>query len=237
MCTNEGFQRAIHIDDLTRFFRNFFSEDRHRSDIAGQPVEDAERVATSIWSKYILENPINEWIGGNTDRPSQLFGWSQQSREFKYIGPGVDSHGVESSLFGDAVRDRAIARLMNYWGSPGPGRFVFSVIPTGASDVSKTPEPTERGLCIMFGEGAHRNGVPEGWHAVHINGEFFYGKFVRVALNVLKNRPTDDRKVPNELTPQLRQLLAKDAAGTLPPRPRIRLVKSPVSSIWEILAV
>jgi hypothetical protein len=88
----------------------------------------------------------------------------------------------------------------------------------------------------MFGEGAQRNGVPEGWHAVHINGEFFYGKFVRVALNVLKIRPTDDRNVPNELTPQLRQLLAKDAAGKLPPRLRVRLVRSPVSATWEILA-
>jgi hypothetical protein len=234
MCTDAGFQRAIHIDDLTRFFRTYFSEERHRSDIAGQPVEDAERVASVIWSKYILDNPINAWIGGNTDQPSQFFVWSQQSHEFKYIGPGVD--GSESSLFGGAVRDRATARLIHYWGSPGPGRFVFSVIPTGASDDSKTPESTERGLCIMFGEGAQRNGVPEGWHAVHINGEFFYGKFVRVALNVLKIRPTDDRNVPNELTPQLRQLLAKDAAGKLPPRLRVRLVRSPVSATWEILA-
>jgi hypothetical protein len=78
--------------------------------------------------------------------------------------------------------------------------------------------------------------MPEDWHAVHINGEFFYGKFVRVALYVLKIRPTDDRNVPNELTPQLRQLFAKDAAGKLPLRPRVRFVRSPVSATWEILA-
>jgi hypothetical protein len=184
-----------------------------------------------------LENPINAWIGGNTDKPSQFFSWSQQSREFKYIGPSVDGHGAESTLFGDAVLDRATARLINYWGSPGPGRFIFSVIPTGAGDESKPLERSERGLCIMFGDGAQRSGVPEGWHAVRINGEFYYGKFVKVALNVLKIKPTDDRNVPNELTPQLRQLLTHDATGTLTPRPRIRLLKSPVSSTWEILAV
>jgi len=237
MCTKTGFQRAIHLDDLARFFRTFFSEERHRSDIAGQPVENAETVAVAIWSKYILENPINAWIGGNTNKPSQFFSWSQQSREFKYIGPSVDGQGAESTLFGDAVLDRATARLVNYWGSPGPGRFVFSVIPTGAGDESKPLERSERGLCIMFGDGAQRSGVPEGWHAVRINGEFYYGKFVKIALNVLKIKPTDDRNVPNELTPQLHQLLTHDATGTLPPRPRIRLLKSPVSSTWEILAV
>jgi hypothetical protein len=236
MCSKAGFQRVIHIDDLTRFFRTFFSEERHRSDVAGQLVEDAETVAAAIWSRYILDNPINAWVGGNTDRPSQFFIWNHESRDFKYIGPGIDGQGAERALFGDAVRDRVTARLMNYWGSPGPGRFVFSVIPTGTGDHSKTFESSERGLCIMFGEGSQRNGVPEGWHAVHINGEFYYGKFVKVALNVLKIRPTDDRNVPNELTPQLRKLLAQDDTGRLPLRPRIRLVRSPVSATWEILA-
>jgi len=236
MCTKAGFQRAILIDDLTRFFRSYFSEERHKSDIAGQPVEDAETVAATIWSKYILDNPIKAWIGGNTNRPSQFFTWNLELREFKYIGPGIGSPSAEPTLFGEAIRDRVTARLLNYWGSPGPGRFVFPVIPTGTGDDSNELDQDERGFCIMFGEGALRNGVPEGWHAVRVNGEFYYGKFVRVALNVLKVRPTDDRKVPNVLTPQLRKLLTPTGKSTMPPRPRIRLVRSPVSALWDIVA-
>ena len=88
----------------------------------------------------------------------------------------------------------------------------------------------------MFGTGESRNGWPDGWHAVRINGQFYYGKFVKVALNVLKSKSIDDRSVPNELTQQLRRLLLQGRdSGDLPRRPRVLLVKSPTAAMWDIL--
>jgi hypothetical protein len=89
----------------------------------------------------------------------------------------------------------------------------------------------------MFGAGDQRSGLPEGWHPVRINGQFFYGNFVKVAMNVLKDKPTEDRTVPNVLTQQLRRLLSQgQAGGGLPPRPRVRMIRSSGAAAWEIVA-
>lgn len=236
MCAHGKFQRAIHIDELVVFFRAYFSEERHRSDITGTAVEDVEVVSREIWQKYILDNPVNAWIGGNTNRASSFFSWNGKTSEFCYIGPPLAQKANGESLFGEGIRDRAAAKLLSYWGRPGPGKFVFPVIPTGTSDDADSVESAERSLCIMFGSGEARNGLPEGWHAIRINGEFYYGKFAKVALNVIKNKPSDDRSIPNELTQQLRRLLLPgNDLAKLPPRPRVRLVKSPTAAIWDVL--
>ncbi len=126
--------------------------------------------------------------------------------------------------------DRATARLNAYWQRPGPGRLVFPVIPTGSADDSKEVE-SERKVCIMFGD--HRAGLPTGWHLVSINGRILYGKFVAVALNVLKAQPSDARSEPNLLTEELRKLFG----GALPPRPRVRFVRQTGTAVWEVRRV
>jgi hypothetical protein len=119
------------------------------------------------------------------------------------------------------VADRIEARLATYWQRPGPGRFVFNVIPAGGGN-------DNRNLCIMFG--TNRDGLPTGWHLVMINGRYLYGNFVKVALNVLKQRPTDDRTVPNVLTAELTKLFE----GTSGRKHRVRFLRQTGAEVWEI---
>lgn len=83
----------------------------------------------------------------------------------------------------------------------------------------------------MFG--TDRAGLPEGWHLVRIDKSIYYGKFVKVALNLLKARPTDERGEPNVLTSALRMLFG----GEVPPRAKVRFVKEVGASVWELMAV
>ncbi len=234
MCVSDRFSRSISMADLIRFFRGYFSEERHRSDVVGTVVEDVEVVSDAVWQRYLLSNPIDAWTGGNQVDATPHFSWNESDRKFRYTGTVPAGRAECEALFMGAVRDRVTARLQDYWVRPGPGKFVFSVIPTGdGTGVTAS----ERGLCIMFGKANQRSGLPEGWHPVRINGQFFYGNFVKIAMNVLKDKPTDDRAVPNVLTQQLRLLLSQGQPGNaLPPRPRVRLIRSSSAATWEIVA-
>ena len=114
-----------------------------------------------------------------------------------------------------------------YWQRPGPSRFVYPVIPTGRVGATNN----DRGLCVMFG--TDRAGLPEGWHLVRIGKTIYYGKFVKLALNVLKARPTEDRSELNVLTPALRTLFG----GDVPPRAKVRFVKEVGAAVWKLMAV
>ena len=159
-------------------------------------------------------------------RSFSLFVWDGSAEEVRYIGPALVTAN-RPAPFADAVRDRALAQLHTYWRRPGPGRFVYPVIPTG--EVAGEVSAGAKRRSVMFG--SDRETLPEGWHLVLINGKHLYGKFVKVALNVLKDSATDDRSVPNALTGEIEALFG----GRLPPRPRVRLVKTPGSLVWEIL--
>ncbi len=229
MCEGGVFARSIAMDALIRSFRTYFGEDRHRSDVLGTVVENVEAVGAAIWRSYLLANPINAWTGGNAGADSPFFAWNGTAGEFRYIGPSPGYSQPDLIQFSIAVRDRALAQLHAYWRRPGPGRFVYPVIPTG-SMAGDGAAITGRPVCIMFGN--HRESLPDGWHLVLINGKHLYGKFATVALNVLKDVATDDRTVPNALTRELEALFG----GRLPQRPRVRLIKKPGSPVWEILA-
>ena len=56
---------------------------------------------------------------------------------------------------------------------------------------------------------------------------------MKVALNVLKARPTDDRGEPNVLTSALRMLFG----GGVPPRAKVRFVKEVGAAVWELMAL
>ena len=234
MCAGDSFTRSVPMEGLIRYFRSYFSQERHRSDVAGTAVEDIETVRDATLGSYLKTNPINAWTGGNTATASPFFSWNDRDLLLRYIGPTPATRPDGESLLLEAIRDRATAALQSYWVRPSPGKGVFAVVPTGDSEGIA---PSDRNLCIMFGNGEQRAGMPEGWHPVRINGEFLYGKFVKVALNVLKDKPTDDRSVPNLLTAQLRQLLSHgQPGGALPLRPRVRLVRSATAAVWDILA-
>lgn len=227
MCDEDGLRESTSITRLVAAFRTYFSDEAHRIDVSGTPVESVETAAAAEWARYLLKNPIAAWTGANTARPSMYFAHDAGAQALRYIGPRPSDEAASRRLFLDAVRDRANARLRMYWQRPGPSRFVYPVIPTGGGGAMND----ERGLCVMFG--TDRAGLPEGWHLVRIGKSIYYGKFVKVALNVLKARPTDDRGEPNVLTSALRLLFG----GEVPPRAKVRFVKEVGASVWELMAV
>lgn len=213
-------QEAITLDALVVFFKHYFAQERHRLDVNASPVQDVLAAADSTWRSYLLANPINAWSGGNAKEPSRYFAFDSANSEFRYTGPMP----ADAQRFQRALLERVTWRLADYWGRPSPGKFVFSVIPSGSG----------HGLCVMFGHGASRAGLPEGWHPVRINGRYAYGKFVKVALNVLKAAPTDDASTPNVLTEELRQLLGVADGDVRGRRLRVRLVPLPAEGSWAI---
>ena len=53
MCEGGVFTPTITMDAMIRFFRAYFAEDRHRSDVLGTVVEDVEAVGTGTWRNYL----------------------------------------------------------------------------------------------------------------------------------------------------------------------------------------
>ncbi|MEN9315694.1 MAG: hypothetical protein RIS35_2087 [Pseudomonadota bacterium] len=226
ICDGRAMRRSLPVDELIAFFRRFFSEDRHREDVIGTPVEDVAVVPRAVWRRYLIDNPINARIGGNTKVVSPYFAWSETADELRYIGP-VPEDPMLAARFAVAVHDRVRAMLEAYWRRPGPGRFVYPVIPTGSGG-DRSQASSARAVCVMFGN--DRAGLPTGWHLVAVNGRHLYGKFVKVAMNVLKAQPSEDQAVPNLLTEELTRLFD----GRLPPRPRVRLVRDTGVNVWCI---
>jgi hypothetical protein len=193
MCREDRFRKSISLNELVAAFRLYFQQDRHRGDVVGTEVEDAVAVTSARWSRLLKDQPINAWAGGNQGVASPYFAWSPSTEEFRYIGPTPDGEGLDES-FAAAIRDRATSRLDDYWQRPGPGKLVASVIATGEAQKAGDPSFQTRGLLIMFGT-PRPHGLPDGWHLVTLNGRHLYGKFVKVALNVVKTQPTDSREV------------------------------------------
>jgi hypothetical protein len=184
-------------------------------------VEPVLSSPLQTWSRYLRDNPVNAWVGGNRGQASRFFSFDADAGILRLSLPELAKRPDMHRPLVDAVLDRAQARLIEYWRRPGPGRMVFPILPLGEGG---------RAFCIMFGEHRKEAGLPEGWHLVRINGEVLYGKFVKVALNVLKNSPIDDRSQANRLTEKLTRLFG----GSLPSRARVRLVKDPGAQLWDI---
>lgn len=229
LCDETAFKRSVSGAELVAAFRAYFTEERHREDVAGTEVEDVAAVDSAALLRYIEKNPINAWTGSGRAAVSPVFSWQKAASALVYIGPRP-AEPTLAAPFARAVEDRALARLDAYWQRPGPTRMVFPVIPAGSASDGHA-SPADRRHCIMFGK--TRQGLPEGWHLVSINGKNLYGKFVAVALNVLKTAPVDSQEVPNVLTEELRALFG----GKLPGKPRVRFVRQTAAAVWEVLAV
>jgi superfamily II DNA or RNA helicase/HKD family nuclease/predicted house-cleaning noncanonical NTP pyrophosphatase (MazG superfamily) len=228
LCEEAAFKRSVSGAELVTAFRAYFTEERHREDVAGTEVEDVAAVDSAALLRYIEKNPINAWTGSGRAAVSPVFSWQKAAPALSYVGPQPTDPAL-TTPFARAIKDRALARLDAYWQRPGPTRMVFPVIPAGSASEGQA-SAADRRHCIMFGKA--RQGLPEGWHLVSINGRNLYGKFVAVALNVLKAAPVESQEVPNVLTEELRALFG----GQLPGKPRVRFVRQTAAAVWEILA-
>ena len=205
-------------------FREFFARDANKGDILGTLVEDVDAVSDAVLNRYILDSPINAWIGGNTGVPSRWFRFDTDINVFEYIGPKPGNQG----LFDSAMRERVEWRLAAYFDRQERAESVFNVIPHGSAG--------DR-VCIMLGHGP-RSGpadIPRegGWKLVRINGRYLYAKFAKIAINVLKEQPREDATVQNVLTTELEKLLGGNLIK-FEQRHRVRIVRLPQEDAWSI---
>jgi hypothetical protein len=108
--------------ELVAAFRAYFTEERHREDVAGTEVEDVAAVDVPAWLRYIEKNPIKAWTGANTAVVSPFFSWQKTASTLVYTGPRSADPALAAPV-ARAVRDRALARLDAYWQRPGPTRL------------------------------------------------------------------------------------------------------------------
>jgi superfamily II DNA or RNA helicase len=217
MLASGRFQSSIWLDELTAHFRQHFSKARFSRDIVGTDIADVMHVARSVLDAYLIANPINAWIGGNTTGPSPWFAYDAGTRTFSYIGPTA----VDEAVFTEAIRERVDWRLETYLSRPGPGRNTYKVIPNGNS------------ACIMLGnpsgDGLPRSG---GWKVIKINGAFRYAKFARIAINWIAAEPDGD----NVISQELQTLLGPDLLEFNRPQ-RVMIATGSDSDVWQISAV
>ena len=215
-----GLDLGLDLAALVSHFRERFAREGWRSDVAGTEVEAVDTVSDARWRAYLLRNPIAAWVG-SAEKPGSFFRLDSARDALRYIGP-VPPEPLREA-FHRAIADRTGARLLDYWRRPGPGRFVFPVIPTGAET---RQEGRQRSFCIMFGN--NREGLPAGWHVVRINDRTLYGKFVKVALNKVAETPHDD--AANRLTAELTALFG----GRIPNAARVRMVREAGADVWRV---
>ena len=191
MLKDGQFKRCISLAEIAQHFREHFSKERFRHEIAGSRIADITAVSKAILEAYIIENPVNAWIGGNTPTRTSYFRFDLDKAEFSRVGPDA----TDQSLFASAVAMRVAWRLETHLSRPGPGRTVYKVIPHGS------------GACIMLGppsgDGLPRDG---GWQVVRINGRLVYAKFAKIAVNWL----AEAQDGVNILTQELTTLLGAD---------------------------
>jgi superfamily II DNA or RNA helicase len=217
MLESGHFQTSISLDDLSLHFRRHFSKARFSRDIVGTAIADVKHVAAPVLDNYIVANPINAWIGGNTTAASPWFSFDAGTRTFSYIGPTTD----DEVAFAEAIQERVEWRLETYLSRPGPGRNTYKVIPNGNS------------ACIMLGSPSG-DGLPRGagWKVIKINGSFKYAKFARVAVNWIAAEPDGD----NVISQELQRLLGSDLLEFNRPQ-RVMISAEGDADCWQISEV
>jgi superfamily II DNA or RNA helicase/HKD family nuclease len=214
MLQSGRFQRSVSLDELTTHFRQHFSKARFSRDVAGTAIEDVMHVEAGALEAYVIANPINAWIGGNTDAPSPWFAYDAAARTFSFIGATAG----DDAVLADALRERVYWRLETYLSRPGPGRNTYKVIPNGNT------------ACIMLsnasGDGLPRN---SGWKVIKINGVFRYAKFARIAINWIAAEPDGD----NIISRELQTLLGPDLLEFNRPQ-RVMISAESDSDCWNV---
>jgi superfamily II DNA or RNA helicase/HKD family nuclease/predicted house-cleaning noncanonical NTP pyrophosphatase (MazG superfamily) len=184
-----GLERPVPIDSLVEDFRDFFVSSPGRRRDLGPEVSDLEAVAPDRLRAYVLGNPLAAWTGAAT-RSQRATYFALEENALLYTGPTAN----DPVLFRDAVLVRTAWRLADHFERRYERRDTYNVI--HASD--------DRGI-IQLGDGT-RTPFPQGWLQVRIGDRRWWAKVAKVAINVLKEAPTDGPSPPNRLTEVLEEL-------------------------------
>jgi superfamily II DNA or RNA helicase len=216
MLRDGAFREVIRLAEIREHFRRHFAHARYRHELDGTPIARIADVEPGTLERYILENPINAWVGGNREDPSPFFRWSEADRTFSYVGP----QATDGAAFAAAIAERAAWRLEAHLARPGPDQAVHKVIPAGKG---------ARAI-VMLGE-ENGDGLPRGsgWQVVRINGRLMYAKFAKIAINTVAEAPEGE----NVLTAELQRMLGPDLLSFERPH-RVLIVRDSDSDVLEI---
>jgi hypothetical protein len=188
-----GLERPVSIDTLVDDFRTFFAASPGRRRDLGPEVADIEVVAPERLRAYVLGNPLAAWTGAATRSQRATF-FKIEGEKLRYIGPTASA----SELFREAVLARTAWRLADHFERRNERRDVYNVIHA----------PGDRGI-IQLGDGT-RTPFPQGWLQVRVGDRPWWAKVAKVAINVLKEAPTDGPSPPNRLTEVLEELFGPE---------------------------
>lgn len=216
MLRDGSLRPVVPIADIRQHFRTHFQHARYRHELDGTPVTRIAEVEAATLERYIFDNPINAWIGGNRGEPSPYFRWSEADRTFAYVGPQASDVGA----FAAAVAERVAWRIEAHLARPGPDQAAYKVIP--ASQGSRA--------IVMLGD-ENGDGLPRsgGWQVVRINGRLMYAKFAKIAINTLAEKPDGE----NVLTSELQKMFGPELLRFERPH-RVLIVRDSESGVLEI---
>jgi hypothetical protein len=184
-----GLERPVSIDSLVEDFRSFFVSSPGRRRDLGPEVSDLEAVAPDRLRAYVMSNPLAAWTGAGT-RSQRATYFTLEGDALLYTGPAASA----SELFREAVLARTAWRLADHFERRYERRDVYNVIHAAG----------DRGI-IQLGDGT-RKPFPQGWLQVRVGDRLWWAKVAKVAINVLKDHPTDGPSPPNRLTEVLEEL-------------------------------
>lgn len=198
-----GLQRPVSVDELVVGFRRFFTDSRkHGRDLLGTEIAELAHVTDERLRAYLERNPLAAWTNaGKNGQRRVYFAHDEGNGVFRYLGPKA----TNEEAFASAVAERVSFRLAEYFEFRFERKNVFNVINAG----------DDRGIIMLGNDESAPIPRNQGWKPVVMNGQRWWAKFAKIAVNVLKEAP-EDNVGPNVLTEQLEVMFGPE--GYLPQR-------------------
>lgn len=131
--------------------------------------------------RHLESNPIEAWVGGRGTGGLSYFGYREGL--FRSLAP-LDFTASIRGPFREWVSELADWRLAEYLGRKNPRPFEAKVIHSSG-----------RPIVILPQRGA-RPDLPQDWVRLEANGEVFEGNFVKIALNVVRRKGSEENQLP-----------------------------------------
>lgn len=220
MLERQALPGEITLGALVEHFREHFSRDAYRLDVSGTRIEDVRGVDAETLGRYILDNPINAWVGGNTRQASPWFRYDATWEVFRYIGP----QARDRTTFVQALRERIDHRLLHYRQRAHADERTVKVIPNGT------------GACIMLGrDRGDRLPRGAGWQLLKLGDDYYYMKFANIAINAIKRQPVDAPGEPNVIVEVLKRLFEDERLLEFRRAYRLSIVRTAEGNAWTFV--
>lgn len=166
---------AVSVDELTDEFGRLAGRSALLVRDLSVSLEDRARLKT-----LVLKNPINAWTSGPFFRLAD----SRLETTFRIIDE-------QRTIFQEFAREIVDWRLAEYLDRPGQN--------VGEVKVECRVSHSDGKPIIRLPSRQQVEALPSGWTPVLVDGETYYGNFVKIALNVMAREPEGANVLPELL--------------------------------------